>query len=473
MKQITLFIGLVGALACLLLPTIAYAGGQARADAPNVFRGASVNNYVLQFKGLENPEMQVDKAARLLCYLIQFDGIYSQIGFGPLGYTYLLPHPDDEQSNKRETILARLTGKMQTDGGVVDSGKGLILLSGRFERIGDDIYLMTTIDFLRRDESETVAFELPGWGDSAAYLAGTLPRQSVSFTPRKFTRRQLGAVQRAYRRYLIVRPEPDINSPGEPYNPLDVANLTFSVTARRGWLKIKPHIPEPVRGGWVQIPRDIGDLGLRDLMPELYFMDAVAIYLQSRIRIADLSSRAFNRHLKEFAARRKAFDRRARPGGDQDAVGLLDAMYGCLLLLNDTSEVTVDKATAAFQNSSTKIPSSVSARNLSSLAEFSRDVKVMRASTGRKIDVKRTEQLQRQLLQFVRAAPEDDLGKINLDQLYKWRESQGDTSFVTPKVKAFRQVLQTDPKLKAKTLKVQTLKVAPRIQVPRDSVHPR
>ncbi len=460
MKQNEFFVGLIGLAACLLLPSLIYAGGQAGADAPNVFHGANVNNYVLQFKGLENPERQVDKTARLLCYLIQFDGIYSQIGFGPLGYTYLLPHPSDEQSNKRETVLARLTGKMPTDGGTIDSGKGLILLSGRFERIGEDIYLMTTIDFLRRDESEIIPFQLPGGGDSAAVLAGQLPRNTVSFTPRKFTRRQLADVEKAYRRYLVVRPRPDLTAHGSPYNPLDVANLTFSVTARKGWLRIEPHIPEPVPGGWVQIPKDVGDLGLRDLLPELYFMDATAIYLQTRIRNADLSPRTFDRHLREFAARRSAFNRRARPGGDQDAAGLLDAMYGCLLLLRDTSKATLDEATVAFQKSAGKIPSSANARTLSSLAEFSRDVRAVQTTPAGKIDVERTNRLQRQLLQSVKAAPSDVLGKANLDQLYQWREKQGDTSFVTPKVKAFRQILQTDPKLKERTLKV-----VPKIQI--------
>lgn len=78
------------------------------------------------------------------------------------------------------------------------------------------------------------------------------------------------------------------------------------------------------------MPHDIGGLGLRELLPELYFMDAAAQYPQTRTDGADYYPERYNRHLEKFESLMSDFERRTQGAGYMRAPGLLRSMHAVL-----------------------------------------------------------------------------------------------------------------------------------------------
>lgn len=362
---------------CINTGTV-YAGGiTSSCEDIIVFTGGNVNNYVKQFSGVTDPDLPLDKAGKMLALLVQLDGLYSQIGYGSLGYVYIQADPrDDECSN--EKIRKRIMGEVCCRNADLMEGRGMILLSGQFQKVRDQIYLLTSLEFVRKGVDETVRIPFGSGRINESSFIALLPFSAVSFAPRKFTEQQLYEVANAYTDVMYVREKPNISSNPKIIEPFDIDGFSYYVEEiKKDWLKIKSY-KYGLPSGWVKIPQDIGGLGLRDLLPELYFMDATALYLQTRISGRDFSPEKYTRYLKKFEKLMREFEEKTKSTSDQYAVGLLNSMYAILLLERPGPILTrpeINQISALTSVAASLLPTSNEAKSMAALTRFAVQVR--------------------------------------------------------------------------------------------------
>ncbi len=402
------------------------------------FPGANVNNYVKQFSDIDEAgESRFFDAGRRLALLVQLDGLYSQVGNGSVGYIYIGTSHDRPGECTSRAIKERILGKRCCSNGQVKDGNGATLLSGYFHREGDQNHLLTTIDFFRKGESETLAFS--PWQESVpqAVFSMQLPEATISFDPRKFSERRLAAVDSAFLEVMSIRREPDTASVAKKLRPFEMEAFSYAVEEVRGdWMKIRSHHPH-LPSGWIKVPGDIGDTGLRDLLPELYFMDAAALYMQTRIARARLSPEAFGRNLGKFARLAGEFEKRVQGPGDQRALGLLKSMQAFLLLEQpDEAKAAADggRISALALEAADLQPTSTEAQSMAALARFCATSK-----PWDKPSESGTDSLEKDLLRILSADPGNNFAKLNLLRTWDLRSRQGKADSQTPKIANLRQ----------------------------------
>jgi len=415
-------------------------------EEPLVFSGAAVNNYVKPFTGVKDPTLPLDESGRMLGLLVLFDGLYSQIGHGSLGFINLVVDPRSKTDCSDKAILERVMGKRCCAKDQVRPGHAVTLLSGSFETIGDDIYLMLKVEFMRKNVEETVDIPLVDAAGENQRFTGRLPRTSVFLTPRRFTRVQLFQVADAYLSDVRLRESPSDSVSGELLEGNIGEGFSFTVLeARDDWMRIEPW---GVRGrnrdpGWVKIPRAIGQANLRDLLPGLYFLDATAIYLQTVVAGETIAPGRYRRNLRGFEERREQFRRRAGKGGDQKALGLLDAMHGFMLLSSAQPAAALDQAAEDFAQAAELLPSNTDALGLAAISRFSISFRD-RTQTEEFVRGSALPELEKTLLRIIDADPGDFYGKVNFERLCVLRQQLGDSGWETPDISRLRERLRAD-----------------------------
>lgn len=408
-----------------------------------VFEGGNVNNYVKQFAGVTDPYLPLDQAGKMLSLLIQLDGLYSQIGYGPLGYVYIKTAGGDPYTCSNEMILRRIMGEKCCSKGKLQEGRAALLLSGQFQRVKNQIYLLTSVEFLRKGISETARIPSGMLREKKNSFIVQLPDTAVSFAPRKFTRQQLYQVANAYSDVMYIRDKPNINAKLEKIDPFDIDGFSYYIEeVRQDWLKIRSYSSK-LPSGWVKVPHDIGGLGLRVLLPELYFMDATAVYLQTRIAGMDFSSNRYARHLEKFEILMRAFEKRIHRPSDRRALGLLNSMHAMLMLERPGSKITKSEMTrisTAAAEAAELLPTSSQARSMAALTRFAAmirfgDVPFSGVASS----------LEKDLLRVMSTDPANVYVKANLEQLWRLRINYDNSNWQTDKLTALRKrFLQDD-----------------------------
>ena len=402
-----------------------------------VFEGANVNNYVKQFAGVTDPELPLDRTGRMLALLVQLDGLYSQIGYGPLGYVYVKTGEDDPRTCTNELILKRVMGEECCSGGELQEGRAALLLSGHFQRAEDQIYLLTSVEFLRKGTDETVGVPSQVPGEDQIDFIAQLPRSAVSFAPRKFSKEQLLQVADAYSEVMYVREAPSDDARARKIEPFDIDGFSYYIEeVRQGWLKIRSY-RGGLPSGWVRVPEDIGGLGLRELLPELYYMDAAAVYLQTRIGGRDLSPARRARHLKKFESLLRAFAERTRGPGDRRALGLLKSMHATLMLERPGPKITekeLKRIAHVAAEAADLLPTSTEARALAALSRFAVSIQSGDSSFSRIAP-----RLEQDLLEVLSTDPANAYVKANLEKLWRLRTTNDRGIWKTEKLSALRE----------------------------------
>lgn len=427
--------------ALLVVPVNVFAGGQSGCKHILSFRGAYVNNYVKEFEGvstLKVPE-KLQKSGNQLSQLIQLDGLYSQIGYGPLGYVFIDTSKSSPKSCANENLLKNINDEL------VDK-RGALLLSGNFQQVNDQIYLLTQLDFLRKGLDETISLAIPNSTKNEAFIV-QLPMSSISFSPRKFSEVQMFDVFKAYEKYMQVRKSPSPTAKIKQLNISKRKGFAYSVEeVRDGWLKLKSRSPG-FPSGWIEVPGNIGELGLRDLLPELYFVDAVAVYLQIRVGIQQqkISIKSYSNKLKRFESLLNKFSARAKGVNDRRALGLLQTLQIALIL--DNPEFIFDKQTVNKIENLTKqaaiaYPTSRETRSLMVLTKYistiHKDEKTENAIVT----------LENELLKIISSDPLNSYAKANLERLWRVRQTQDKKDWQTDKIIALRERFKNDQKVK-------------------------
>ncbi len=419
----------------------AHAGAMTRSCKELIlFENGNVNNYVKQFAGVTDPRLPLDKAGKMLALLVQLDGLYSQIGYGSLGYIYIKIR--DPQSCTNELVFKRLMGKACCSSGKLQKGKAALIFGGNFQRVKNQIYLLTDIEFLRRSVNEAVKIHtgIPGT-DWASFIA-PLPDTRISFTPRKFTKQQLEQVAHAYSDVMDVRNDRDMNSLPRKISPFDIDGFSYYIKEiQDGWLNIRS-FSHQLPSGWVKVPQDIDGRGLREFLPELYFMDATALYLQTRIGSISFSSSRYERYLEKFESLMGEFEKRIQGSGDRRALGLMKSMYAALLLEKPGSKSKKDmtRISTIAAEASDLLPTSSAAMSLAALIQFVAMIPsegLSHASSG----------LEKDLLQALSADPSNIYIKANLERLWQLRTSHDKSNWQNSKLISLRERFQKDSRI--------------------------
>ena len=294
-----------------LMSTHLAQAGMAHLDCrfPMVFGGAAVNVVVLPYTYAGDSHSLTDTGKRL-SLLVKLDVLSHILEYGSVGAVQMeMPEGvrTDDPSCLPETVLPVLLGtrpaNLALSGMFADNrdaqnaiqpGHGIVLVWGLLYEDGDDIFVQTYAQFLRRDIDETFTFHAGGSSFSA-----TLSSQRFAFTPQKFTRSELQQIEISYGKADYVRDQPNDNAHGDRL-PMLVARCAgqgcddsavhagFYVMEKRGeWIRIQymDPIQDRRKVGWIHSAGGLSGTPLDNILPELKFIEGCAGYL--RLRVAD------------------------------------------------------------------------------------------------------------------------------------------------------------------------------------------
>jgi hypothetical protein len=253
------------------------AGMMSSCDQPAVFPGAALNVVILPYKADHGVGRPLGGPARELGLLIQLNSLLTLGRYGSLGAVYLHSGPDRDDCPVEE-VADQLLDKRPGAGAVVQPGRAIILLWGRIYQEGPDIYLQTYLRFLQRGRIDGIERRLPG---GEVFRART-PVQQVAFPPRRLSERDLLQIQDEFQKAARIYDKPDAGAPSEPLPVASHSPVAFSVDrVQDGWLQVSGEAIGT--GKWLKAKIDPREWPLRQRMPELDFLDAVAGYLQYRV----------------------------------------------------------------------------------------------------------------------------------------------------------------------------------------------
>jgi hypothetical protein len=299
-------------LVCLLSARLAHAG-MAHLDCryPMVFPGAAVNVVVLPY-AYAGDNHSLTNVGNRLSLLIKLNVLSHILDYGSVGAVQMEMPPGmqrNDQSCGPETVLPILLGTRPPNTALsglfannpeaqnaLRPGHGLVLVWGLLYEEGDDIFVQTYAQFLRRDIDETITFKAGG-----SPFSGKPSVQTLAFAPQKFTRADFQKIEDSYRKADFVRDEPNDNAPGEQL-PLLVAkcggadcdesaiHAGFYVKEKRGeWIRIQYMNPIQAqrKEGWIHAAAGLSGTPLDKILPELKFIEGCAGYLRQRVADAE------------------------------------------------------------------------------------------------------------------------------------------------------------------------------------------
>jgi hypothetical protein len=395
-----------------------------------IFEGANVNTMVRQFLRMDDPEGELSEAGMQLGRMVQLDALQSQIGSGPVGCVFLRVDPGEAEHCTDDFVLDRALG-------MLPPGRGLILLSGRFEEVAGEVFLFTRLQLQRGGEDESFRLA-PGGAPGAEELLGELPVTDVSFSPRRFGVEELRSLSEALERPLTLYRAPRADGSGTVLGLEELESFSYRVLENRpGWMRI---VSDGDRTGWIEVRETVGEVPLRRLLPELGAVQATALYLQTRIAGGRLSLDQRRRRVEAFEGLVRTFRRYAQDGGDQVALGMLEAMAGGLELNAGDADpaASLERAREHFDRAATALPANVRALALRDLSGIL--VSPHPDSGGAELEAT--------LLRLMRLDPAGVMHRVNLEKVYRRREATGITG--RPEVQALRARLAADPQVRAR-----------------------
>jgi hypothetical protein len=336
------------------------AGMLAACEEPAGFAGP-VQVFVLQY-GFEpsagDPDHRLVETARRLSYLIQLD-VLANDSYGSIASILLQGEQSD--SCRAEDVQERLL-----DAGALQRGQAVAIVWGRIYREDDDVLVQTYLRFLRvdpnglrlADERFAVALE-----DPPVQLEGSLPTQSIAFTPRRLSAERLDGIDADWRGAARLYDRPDAGGSARELPPPEERFAYFVREMRQdGWLAIE--LSHGAGRGWLKADPEVSR-SLRELLPELAFIEGVVGYLSYR-QAAD--GRGFptppSRRMLERIAH--GFSGSLEPPGEQSALAL--TLLGTLQAF-ETSDQTA-AGVEALRGALRQQPEDGKLRNLLAMAEL-------------------------------------------------------------------------------------------------------
>ncbi len=242
-------------------------------DRPSLFPGAAVNVVVLPYEsGLEEPE--VSPAASRMSFLLQMDTLFSAARYGSMGATHVKRTAADCRPAR---VWRQLVGLEPGAERRLQTGRGLVLFWGRLYEVAGQLYVQSNVRFGRGDDAERIELTIGG-----QRFGGRLATQRLAFPPTRLSLDDLGRIEAAFAETAALRASPDGPVVKRlPVGDRDAVPRGFWVTETRGdWLHLEGMEGEVK--GWVPGRVAVGGAPLRDRMPELRFVEALAGFLRLR-----------------------------------------------------------------------------------------------------------------------------------------------------------------------------------------------
>ena len=338
----------------------AEAGMVVSCDQPAVFPGAALNVVVLSYKADRAVGRPLGGPAQDLGLLLQLNSLLTLGRYGSLGAVYLRSRgyrDDCPEALVEDQLLEKKAGAST----VVRPGKALILLWGRIYQEGPNIYLQSYLRFLQRERVDGIESRIRKGG---IFWART-PVQQVAFPPRRLSEKDLLQIQKGFKKAARMYSRPDERAPSEPLPVESYIPVAFSVDrVQDGWLKVSGE--RIGTGKWLKARIDPREWPLRQRMPELDFLDAVAGYLQYRVAAAGPGrpTEAIPRWVEESLGR---YGEAAGPAAPTpEALGKV--LLGNLRMLTGDPEA----AEPLYHRAAGLLPYSADARNLEIVANAAR-----------------------------------------------------------------------------------------------------
>jgi hypothetical protein len=237
---------------------------------PTAYQSA-VNIYVLEDQE-QDAEDDLNAIRLRLAWLVKLDAIFRD-SFGSLSVHFLRRLPGEKQCSL-DSVIERSMPRLP-------KRSAAAFVEQRVFREGQEITTKSHVRFFRVDDhqheqSEAVELKLPGRLPTFAEL---LPAQRASFPPQLLSPDNLDAIASIFVE-AVIYPEA-FAADGIKIDLSPATTLRFSVTETRpdGWVHIDgASLDGP--SGWLHFDSGASDR-LRQLLPELSFLEGVVGYLKS------------------------------------------------------------------------------------------------------------------------------------------------------------------------------------------------
>lgn len=245
---------------------------------PLMFTNAEINTVIQQFKYIDDKTRPLSTFANELSVLIQLDALCSQAKFSSVGTTQL---DDNDGDCDPDSTFDRLFAQCEP-------GHALIFVFGSIFEDGGDFYIQTNVQLKRKNADEVVSCRFPYGKDNSLQILCRLPMTKFGFPPRKITPSLIMQLSSIYKSRLVLREDPNESSPvrGTLYDQHAAFSYIVDDIAANGWLHIQPTSSATHLSGWIHSSLDNEALALRQVLPELTFIDGCAAYLKTRIEEA-------------------------------------------------------------------------------------------------------------------------------------------------------------------------------------------
>jgi hypothetical protein len=341
---------------------------RAPCDTPFVFPEAALNVIVLPYSQPASLGNTTPEVGQQLGALVQFESLLGIAKFGSVGLIQIVGDP--QEGCTPETVLQKLLGLQGGADAMLQPGHALIMVWGRIFESGSDLYLQSYIQFLRRDEAESI--EIPVEGRA---LSGRLSSQSLACAPRKISLDDLDRIGEQYVSSSLLRTAPDFDADfvqipetGGPYS--------FWITEVRGdWVQLAPMDADndALQRGWVLARPETNTLSLRRRMPELALVEGIAGYLSARVgsapRALEAADAALAQYLEGWRNDALLPEQDTAASSMALAVAIPEQLRGFIAVLRSAGAAPNLAATRDhFQRAAALMPYSGSARNLAAMA---------------------------------------------------------------------------------------------------------
>jgi hypothetical protein len=388
-------------------------------DVPTVFDSA-VNVVVLPYD-YALAGQPLSKTVLQMSVLVQLDALFSNLKYRSIG---VLQVKEEERPGgcAPEKVIDRLLGNSSGAARTLHDGQGLVVLWGKVYEEGGDLYVQSYLRFLRKGGAESLDVPV-----SDARLRATLPSQALAFPPQHLTTKDVADISSEFSRAIVIRERPDDSS--APVAASILADESTSIAygidrAEEEWVHV---VSKGRPSGWVRATAEMGKTSLRRRMPELYFLDAVVGYLESRIS-SGADGRPSGREIAWVEEALRGYEEGTAGGRSEPApLAVGQAMLGFLHLLGKPSEDDLVTAQKSFDSAAERLPYNVAALNLSAtgrLSLFFRGSSEAAKGLAGRIGKPVVQSSMRDLVRTYARNPQDPVAKGNLESLDRLLDSK-------------------------------------------------
>ena len=339
----------------LLAPVTAEAGVQGvPCSKPFVFKDAAVNVVVLPYETTPGLPTSGDLGKKLSA-LMQMESLRLIARFGSVGAVQMV---GTAAECNPELVVDKLMGRKPGATAMLQKGRGLVVVWGRFFRQGDNVFIQSFCRLVRNGAEETLDLTVMD-----RKFTGQVSSQTFVCPPWQVTMADLQRFEEQFLRSNVLRSEPNEKAPG---NPMPRETAPFWISDMQGdWMKLSG---QGGMQGWVRVSGAQDPWSLVQWLPELKYVEGMAGYLRTRVA-AGLGTTARPEWTDNAIKALTEYEAGAgkRPAVERDGTRLAGAVQMQLrgiMLASRGGDENLRAAVALFERADTLLVNDGHARNL-------------------------------------------------------------------------------------------------------------